>query len=416
MLKRLWRYCNKIFKISDYLFQLKGEGFSEKNNEPFLTTILLIGMFMRLRSFNALEHSMDRNDRVWKKLLNRDNLPSIDIISKRIEKSDISGLREFTRVSNHKLRRNKALNTGDISNGLMVVAVDAHETFSSELRCCSECKTRRKEVKGETVIEYYHYYVVCQLILCSIPVIMDIEPIKPGESELTAGKRLIKRILKEQSRMVDVFCFDAFYLDSDLLNMLDRRKKFWIAVLKQERREAYSEIDKLLPTVKSIEIEIKNTNITLWDLGNLVGWDNLDKPFRAVVSKEIKEIYKMNRKREKIKESKFNNWRWLTNMPSIYSAKIVHKFGHGRWDVENRGFNDLVNNCHFDHSYHHHPKALLAMLFIISLAFNLSYAFFLRNLKPQLRKKSVQNRSQLAISIIENFILLKEVLVNFKPP
>ena len=147
-----------------------------------------------------------------------------------------------------------------------------------------------------------------------------------------------------------------------------------------------------------------------------MGWDNLKKSFRAVVSKEIKAKWKLNRKRKKVKELITHNWRWLTNMPSVYSAEIIHKFGHARWNVENRGFNDLVNNCHFDHPFHHHPDALLAMLWIISIAFNLSFAFFNRNLKPQLKDKSIGNRSQLALTIIETFILLKGTVINFVPP
>jgi len=43
---------------------------------------------------------------------------------------------------NHKLRRNKAINTAQASNGLMVAAIDGHETFCSRKRCCSECKRR----------------------------------------------------------------------------------------------------------------------------------------------------------------------------------------------------------------------------------------------------------------------------------
>ena len=48
----------------------------------------------------------------------------------------------------------------------------------------------------------------------------------------------------------------------------------------------------------------------------------------------------------KEKVLKTSHWRWLTNMPPIYSSKIVHRFGHGRWNEEERGFNDLATNCH----------------------------------------------------------------------
>lgn len=417
MLKRLWRYFDKIFQLKKALSELKNEGFSKRYNEPLLTQILLIAMLMRLPSFNSLDQCTHRNSKVWKKLLNTEEVPSVFTLARGLRKSDIDGLRRFVKESNHKLRRNKALDTSNSSYGFMVAAVDGHETISSELRCCEGCKVREKTVKEEKVDEYYHQYVICQLVLCSIPVVIDQEPIGPGEGELTAGRRLIERILREQARMIDIFCFDALYLDSKLLNRLDKANKYWIAVLKQENREAYQEVDSLVEDAQPIEMKInKNREVTLWDMDGLVGWDNLDKPFRALVSKEREYKYKRVSRQKKIKVVESSQWRWLTNMPSSYPAKIVYHLAHGRWHVENRGFNDLVNNCHFDHPFHHHRHALLAMLWIISIAFNLSYAFFNRNLKCQLKDKCINSRSQLAMAIIETFNSLNEPLFQIRPP
>ncbi len=78
------------------------------------------------------------------------------------------------------------------------------------------------------------------------------------------------------------------------MNLLDKKKKYWIAVLKNENREACKEVDSLLAQTKTIKMKVGN---------------------RAV-------------------------------MPPIYSSKIVHRFGHGRWNEEERGFNDLATNCH----------------------------------------------------------------------
>ena len=244
---------------------------------------------------------------------------------------------------------------------------------------------------------------------------MDMEPINPGEGELTAAKRLIKRILKEQPRMVDVFTFDALYLDSELLNLLDKKKKYWIAVLKNKNREAYKEVDSLLAQTKAIKMKVGNRVITLYDIHDLVKWDKLDRTFRAVVSDEQWYQWKMNPKRVKEKVLKTSHWRWLTNMPPIYSSKIVHRFGHGRWDEEERGFNDLATNCHFNHPYHHHPIALLAMLWIIAITFNLSYAFYQKNLKPGIRKGKIISRCQLAVTIIETFNSLNATIFSSPP-
>ncbi len=109
---------------------------------------------------------------------------------------------------------------------------------------------------------------------------------------------------------------------------------------------------------------------------DLVGWDMLDKSFRAVVSDEEWYEWELNSKAKKERVLKTSHWRWVTNMRSIYKAEIVHRLGHGRWNEENRGFNDLVNNCHFDHPFHHHPNALLAILWIISMLLIYHILFF----------------------------------------
>jgi len=415
MLKRLWSYSEKIFNLSQHLLDLGNIGFTRRNSEPFITAILFIAMFMRFKSFNYLEPFMHRNSLVWKRLLNTDYLPSIDTISRKIAKSDIDGLRQMDRIFNHKLRRNKVFNIDEASWGLIVATVNNHETFSSRKRCCNRCKRRRVKVKGEWVYEYYHAYVICQLVLVKVPAFVDMEPIYPGEGELTAAKRLIKRVLKEQGRMIDVFTFDALYLDSKLLNMLEEKKKYWIAVLKQENRDAYKEIERLIPEVDPIELEISKRDITLYDMHDLVGWDGLENTFRAVVSDEEWYEWKMNSEGKKEKVLKTSHWRWLTNIPSTYKPEIIYRLGHGRWEEEERGFNDVASNCHFDHAYRHHPTALLAMLWIIAITFNLSHAFFERNLKAEIKKSEIPNRSQLVSTMIETFILLTDCILSVSP-
>lgn len=405
MLKRLWGYSNKVFDLAVLLAGLSNRGFSQRYNEPLITSVLLVGMLLRIRSLHALVLSIRSNQRTWRKWCAGSDLPSASTLSRGLGKSDVESLRHISGDIAHRLRRNKVLNTGEHSSGLMVAAVDGHETISSRKRCCSQCQKRIKKAGGKEVIEYYHRYVVCQLVLGSVPAILDIEPIGPGEGEQTASKRLIKRVLKERSRMVDVFVFDALYLDSKLLNMLNEANKYWVVVLKQEKREVYEEIDRLLPKAKKQVFVDGGKHVTLWDLPELVCWDGLKHAFRGVVSEEKKLVWEKDKSGKKHQIEEISHWRWLTNMPAVYPAKIIYCFGHGRWDIENRGFNELVNQCHFDHAFHHHPNALLAMLWIISLAFTLSYTFFLRNLKPQFRKiigTRQQLAEQLKLSLAEN--------------
>lgn len=270
----------------------------------------------------------------------------------------------------------------------------------------------KKNVGGVEVTEYFHRYVSCQLVLCSIPVILDMEPIRPGEGETVAAARLISRMLEQQPRMVDVFTFDALYADANVLNILNTAHKWWVVVLKQEAREAYDEIDRLLPLAIPFQ---HGADVTLWDIPQMTSWDALNAPFRAVVSEEKKQRVRLNPERKREKYIETSHWRWLTSLPEIYPATLVHRFGHARWNIENRGFNDLVTHCHFDHPFHHHPVALQSMLWIIAIAFNITCAFFARNFKPALRSR-IATRQQLVMEMLKGFLTGKNLTAILRPP
>ena len=78
---------------------------------------------------------------------------------------------------------------------------------------------------------------------------------------------------------------------------------------------------------------------------------------------------------------------WMTTFNSSQAgADWIGEMGHDRWDIENRGFNELGEHWGMDHCFHHHPNAILAILLIMALAFGLTTLFFDRNLKPAFRK------------------------------
>jgi hypothetical protein len=66
------------------------------------------------------------------------------------------------------------------------------------------------------------------------------------------------------------------------------------------------------------------------------------------------------------------------------TGTVVH-LGHGRWDIENQGFNERVNRWHADHVYRHDPTALLVFWLLAQICLTVFYAFFCRNLKPAAR-------------------------------
>ena len=76
----------------------------------------------------------------------------------------------------------------------------------------------------------------------------------------------------------------------------------------------------------------------------------------------------------------------MTSLPTLLATtETIVRAGHGRWGIENRGFNELRNQWHGDHAYKYTAQALLACTLLLFIAYNLFHAFLDRNLKPQAR-------------------------------
>jgi hypothetical protein len=93
-----------------------------------------------------------------------------------------------------------------------------------------------------------------------------------------------------------------------------------------------------------------------------------------------KETYFVRRQMTGELERQDTQWMWVTTLTqSEASTDWVVRLGHARWDIENYGFNELVNAWHAD-------RAMETFALVTFLAYNLFHAFLLLNLKPQLRR------------------------------
>ena len=82
-----------------------------------------------------------------------------------------------------------------------------------------------------------------------------------------------------------------------------------------------------------------------------------------------------------------SDWVWVTTLSKARaSAAAVTQLGHGRWQIENQGFNELVNRWHADHVYKHQPNAMLTFWLMAVACLNLFLAFYQRDLKPAARQ------------------------------
>lgn len=368
---------------------------------------------MRLGSHNALGQELKIPAR-WNPWVG-DLKPSIRTCERSLETCDLQGQREIIAAVAQEGKRKKVFRRL-YQDSHWVGALDGQEPYCSFKRCCPECLTRDIKVGDEIKTQYYHRYVVLQLVGV-VPVLeLDIEPLLPGDTETSAGLRLLRRFTKRCPRFLDAVTMDALYLQAPFVLEALKFGLTLLIVLKQENRELYRDAEGLRKITPSHTIHGINKISEAWDIEGLTSWESLNLPVRVVASleKQTKQERVAQVKTETVEE---RDWQWTVIAPkgvAKISSELVIRWGHARWDEETRGFGELTRYWNLDHNFHHHPNAMLANFMILFLAFFLTTVFFDRNLKAPMRK----GRTRLHLSQLFKDDLVLQPLKSFwtQPP
>jgi hypothetical protein len=339
------------------------------------------GMFvLRLPSLNALAMDLQQRGSSWI----RGRRASADTLGYALSRFDLVPLRQLSYDVIRQSWRRKAIHSRR-GEPLRVLALDGHELWASHARTCPSCSTRRLTTKQGVVCEYYHRMVVAQFVGVTPPPIADLELTLPGEGETVTAARVLERVLDEIPNLVDVVTMDALYADGGFLRRIHDADKYFVVVLKQEDRDLYKDAAALRASTTPIEVRDGNHLSRIWDLPDLTSFPTFGHPVRVVWCEEETVVNKVVAGvKQEVTEVK--TWIWITNAPSTISPTRIQQWGHDRWDLENRGFNELSQHWHMDHCFIHDMTASEALLRTLALAFFTTYLFYERNLKPAARR------------------------------
>lgn len=397
MLRRFLGYLDKVFDFTARARMLRDGRVGGSIPTLGLWQSVFWMFVLRLPSFHALEQEL-RRPRRWEALTGR-RKPSADALAYGLSRFCLDPLRALVRDHLRLAWRIKAIH-GRPGQTMRVVAMDGHELFSSRARCCSECNVRRVKEKDQEVQEYYHRVVVAQWIGVTPPPILDIEPVRPGEGEVVAAGRLWERIVREYGRLIDVVSVDAIYLEAPFLKKVLETGKHFVVVMKQEARDLFQDAQQLRSSIAAQLLEEPGKTSRVWDLPELTTFHTLGRAVRVVWAEERTAGTEVvgNQRRLWTQDS---TWVWVTDLSAAQaSAGLIQRWGHDRWDVENRGFNELVHQWKMNHCFVHDARAIEAILLTLALAFVTTYLFYERNLKPELRRHL--NRAALARRMAES--------------
>lgn len=356
----------------------------DSRRRPQITTSTIVRavviMFLsRLGSLNALEQT--KPGRFWVRWLGR-ILPSADSIGRICAQIDATGVRAAIHDVYTRLKRMKALEPP--KHGLMVAIVDAHESTASRKRCCAECCQRTIQTKNGEVVEYYHRYTHLRLVGRPLSLMLDAEPIYPGEDELASARRLVERVLEAYPRAFDVIAGDALYANTEWFKFVQSRGKDALAVLKENRPNLLADARHLFDLLPGVDLSVGKLQRRCWDSDRFTSWPELGPQVRVVRCLETRTVHRQLTDQD---EEVSSDWMWVTTLSMARaSTPAVVEIGHSRWSIENQGFNELVNRWHADHVYKHHPTAMLVFCLLALLCLNVFMAFYSRNLKPAARR------------------------------
>jgi hypothetical protein len=347
----------------------------------------LIMTLCRLGSFNALEQSHESP--FWRDWLGDDGqLPSADTFGRVCGGMDLEQIRQIQHVLYTELKRNKALPPP--AHGLMLAVLDGHETHATIRRCCSGCLQRVLHTRKGDITQYYHRLVTLMLVADGQEFLLDAEPILPSkdpalcdEDEVAAGTRLFDRVVQQYPRAFDVVGGDALYARGEFFDHVKDKGKDVIAVLKNNSPALIADATALCQDMTPQVLRRVGRQVQAWDIPGFKTWTSR-YDVRVVTSDET---WSVRRQLTKQDEQKQSHWMWVTTLSQVRaSTAAIIKMGHGRWSIENQGFNELVNRWHANHVYRHDGHAMLALWLLTMISVNLFMAFYRRNLKPACQK------------------------------
>ena len=384
ILRRLIAYAERIFQLSNTVVA----GVADRRRQPRIPASHVVKsvaslFWARMGSLNALE--LAAHSSFFRRWLGQP-VCSADSVGRVTALMDAGGLRSGIHHIYDRLKRNKALPD---QGGLGVVALDGHESHASYRRHCSGCLERTIRTGQTERTQYYHRQVTLMLLPgarfgCDpVRLLLDHEPQRAGEDEVATALRLLERVLASYPRGFDLVLADSLYSTAPLFNFLLARGKHVLTVLKDDRRNLYQDATALFAAFPAAEASFRSRKCLWWDLPGLLSWPQVHAPVRVVRSQETRTV---RRQLDGKDETLTSDWIWVTTLSerSVSTMRAV-ALGHQRWDIENHGFNELVNGWHADHIYRHDPDAIECFLLMAFLACNIFQAFFALNLKPQIR-------------------------------
>lgn len=268
------------------------------------------------------------------------------------------------------------------------VAIDGHELFCTEKLRCDDCRTRKKRVKRNgqkiEVEERYHQVVVARWIGVHPAMVLDFEPIGPGDCELTAAYRLIKRVDAVYGKAVGGLIMDALY-DCEPVRTLARKADYYTVIRhKDEHRDPGRTCKK---TLDRRDPDRSNPDRVYKETQRRRRYECWQEVPPTGDGRYI-EARRTTRPKNPDKPLEVLRGACITDLPADKAPPVVvAMLMEERWSIEST-FHELVGEYGLDRAFVHsgRPNAVWAIVALAFLAYNALQTFVYRHLGIDPRK------------------------------
>jgi hypothetical protein len=254
--------------------------------------------------------------------------------------------------------------------GKRCAVVDLNELFNSEKVHCPDCQVREKRVVGpdgeeRTVLEYYHQAVALSWVSGAITFVIGWELLEPGEGELTAALRLLKRLLPRLVKSLDLIMGDALYCCRPFFEVVCGAGLEALAISSRQT-EMDDEIELLMKT--DAPRVMPGIDVAVWQMESEAWSSDLKRKLRVLHCERRYPAKPWKHERRQL--------RLITSAPvEAVPAGQGWKIGRCRWKIENGVFNALTTDYFLTHNYRHSTSAIVGLLALRSFAYFLTQSY-----------------------------------------
>ena len=361
--RHLKNYAVKCLRLKSYL-QSPGDGRKQARiPATALVWALLMGTLLRRLAFAAIEDLVGSEAR---RALGVSQSFGNDTLSYFTERLDPSLTRQATVTAVREAKRHKAFD----DCRFIGLALDGTGAGGSQEKACDLCRPYRNQKRE--ILGYHHKLVMISVVGTGLTLPLDVEPYGPGDSEYSAGRRLLRRAAPSLGRrFADYVVVDGEFARAPFLHEVGDLGLYSIARLKNNLPELFAAAQKrFLRQAPHQVFGYGKDRVEIWDADDFDPWETLRWETVRVVR------YRQHRPNGTVCEAY-----WFTDFPrQRVSSRAIFRVGKSRWEIENQGFNDAKNRYGLEHICHHERYSVLVVWLLTCLALTLERLYRIRYL------------------------------------